>query len=61
MCPRLILEFDVRTKEDSGLLLYMARVNHADFVAVQVTWNVVLYRSCVLIPVTQYHYIHTYI
>ncbi|XP_075893685.1 laminin subunit alpha-2 isoform X3 [Nelusetta ayraudi] len=33
---KLILEFDVRTKEDSGLLLYMARVNHADFVAVQV-------------------------
>lgn len=39
MCPRLILEFDLRTKEDSGLLLYMARVNHADFVAVQVTWD----------------------
>uniref|UniRef100_A0AAQ5WZ67 Basement membrane-specific heparan sulfate proteoglycan core protein n=1 Tax=Amphiprion ocellaris TaxID=80972 RepID=A0AAQ5WZ67_AMPOC len=29
---RLILEFDLRTKEESGLVLYMARINHADFV-----------------------------
>uniref|UniRef100_A0A3P9JCB4 Laminin G domain-containing protein n=1 Tax=Oryzias latipes TaxID=8090 RepID=A0A3P9JCB4_ORYLA len=29
---RLILEFDLRTKEQSGLVLYMARINHADFV-----------------------------
>ena len=34
---RLILEFDVRTKEESGLLLYMARINHADFVSIQVS------------------------
>lgn len=52
MCPRLILEFDVRTKEDSGLLLYMARVNHADFVAVQVTWDFDVSRP-VWIPVMQ--------
>lgn len=35
--PRLILEFELRTKEDSGLLLYMARINHADFVSIQVS------------------------
>uniref|UniRef100_A0A4W6BWC7 Laminin subunit alpha 2 n=1 Tax=Lates calcarifer TaxID=8187 RepID=A0A4W6BWC7_LATCA len=29
---RLILEFELRTKEESGLVLYMARINHADFV-----------------------------
>lgn len=34
---RLILEFDLRTKEESGLLLYMARINHADFVSIQVS------------------------
>ncbi|XP_068198951.1 laminin subunit alpha-2 isoform X1 [Antennarius striatus] len=33
---RLILEFDLRTKEESGLVLYMARINHADFVSIQV-------------------------
>lgn len=33
---RLILEFELRSKEESGLLLYMARINHADFVAIQV-------------------------
>lgn len=33
---RLILEFELRTKEESGLLLYMARINHADFVSIQV-------------------------
>ncbi|XP_040016238.2 laminin subunit alpha-2 isoform X4 [Gasterosteus aculeatus] len=32
----LILEFELRTKEDSGLVLYMARINHADFVAIQI-------------------------
>uniref|UniRef100_A0A3B5PUP6 Laminin G domain-containing protein n=1 Tax=Xiphophorus maculatus TaxID=8083 RepID=A0A3B5PUP6_XIPMA len=33
---RLILEFELRTKELSGLVLYMARINHADFVSIQV-------------------------
>ncbi|KAL6095758.1 lama2 [Pungitius sinensis] len=33
---RLILEFEIRTKEDSGLVLYMARINHADFVSIQI-------------------------
>uniref|UniRef100_A0A8C3AWG7 Laminin subunit alpha-2 n=1 Tax=Cyclopterus lumpus TaxID=8103 RepID=A0A8C3AWG7_CYCLU len=33
---RLILEFELRTKEESGLVLYMARINHADFVTIQV-------------------------
>lgn len=33
---RLILEFELRAKEESGLLLYMARINHADFVSIQV-------------------------
>uniref|UniRef100_A0A671XHD0 Basement membrane-specific heparan sulfate proteoglycan core protein n=1 Tax=Sparus aurata TaxID=8175 RepID=A0A671XHD0_SPAAU len=29
---RLVLELELRTKEESGLVLYMARINHADFV-----------------------------
>ncbi|XP_032440521.1 laminin subunit alpha-2 isoform X2 [Xiphophorus hellerii] len=33
---RLILEFELRTKELSGLVLYMARINHADFVSIQI-------------------------
>ncbi|XP_077565318.1 laminin subunit alpha-2 isoform X2 [Stigmatopora nigra] len=33
---RLILEFELRTQEESGLVLYMARINHADFVAIQI-------------------------
>ncbi|KAM9355578.1 laminin subunit alpha-2 [Pholidichthys leucotaenia] len=33
---KLILEFELRTKESSGLVLYMARINHADFVTIQV-------------------------
>uniref|UniRef100_A0A8C6UKU4 Basement membrane-specific heparan sulfate proteoglycan core protein n=1 Tax=Neogobius melanostomus TaxID=47308 RepID=A0A8C6UKU4_9GOBI len=33
---RLILEFELRTKESSGLVLYMARINHADFVTIQI-------------------------
>ncbi|XP_017267406.1 laminin subunit alpha-2 isoform X4 [Kryptolebias marmoratus] len=33
---RLILEFELRTKEQSGLVLYMARINHADFVSIQI-------------------------
>uniref|UniRef100_A0A8C5AZY2 Basement membrane-specific heparan sulfate proteoglycan core protein n=1 Tax=Gadus morhua TaxID=8049 RepID=A0A8C5AZY2_GADMO len=33
---RLIMEFELRTTEDSGLVLYMARINHADFVTIQV-------------------------
>ncbi|KAG8011413.1 Laminin subunit alpha-2 [Nibea albiflora] len=32
---KLIIEFELRTKEESGLVLYMARINHADFVAIQ--------------------------
>ncbi|KAM4522102.1 laminin subunit alpha-2 isoform 2-T2 [Odontesthes bonariensis] len=33
---RLILAFELRTKEQSGLVLYMARINHADFVVIQI-------------------------
>ncbi|KAM4601168.1 laminin subunit alpha-2 [Polymixia lowei] len=33
---RLILEFELRTTEASGLVLYMARINHADFVTIQI-------------------------
>ncbi|XP_076612601.1 laminin subunit alpha-2 [Chaetodon auriga] len=33
---KLILEFELRTKEESGLVLYMARINHADFVSIQI-------------------------
>nr|XP_019953215.1 PREDICTED: laminin subunit alpha-2-like isoform X2 [Paralichthys olivaceus] len=33
---RLILEFELRTKEESGLVLYMARINHADYVSIQI-------------------------
>ncbi|XP_072218688.1 laminin subunit alpha-2 [Leuresthes tenuis] len=33
---RLILTFELRTKEQSGLVLYMARINHADFVVIQI-------------------------
>ncbi|XP_074541079.1 laminin subunit alpha-2 [Halichoeres trimaculatus] len=33
---RLIIEFELRTKEGSGLVLYMARINHADFVSIQI-------------------------
>uniref|UniRef100_H3DG70 Laminin subunit alpha 2 n=1 Tax=Tetraodon nigroviridis TaxID=99883 RepID=H3DG70_TETNG len=33
---KLILEFELRAKEESGLLLYMARINHADFVSIQI-------------------------
>ncbi|TNN46937.1 Laminin subunit alpha-2 [Liparis tanakae] len=33
---RLILEFELRTKEEAGLVLYMARINHADFVTIQI-------------------------
>ncbi|XP_054029955.1 laminin subunit alpha-2 [Dryobates pubescens] len=32
---RLTVEFEVRTRAASGLLFYMARINHADFAAVQ--------------------------
>ncbi|MCJ8749868.1 hypothetical protein PDJAM_G00192550 [Pangasius djambal] len=32
----LIIEFELRTEADSGLVFYMARVNHADFATVQV-------------------------
>ncbi|CAJ1078287.1 laminin subunit alpha-2 isoform X2 [Xyrichtys novacula] len=33
---RLILEFELRSEQDSGLVLYMARINHADFVSIQI-------------------------
>ncbi|XP_047244516.1 laminin subunit alpha-2 isoform X8 [Girardinichthys multiradiatus] len=33
---KLFLEFELRTKELSGLVLYMARINHADFVSIQI-------------------------
>ncbi|KAM8846710.1 LOW QUALITY PROTEIN: laminin subunit alpha-2 [Synchiropus picturatus] len=33
---KLILEFELRTREEAGLALYMARINHADFVAIQI-------------------------
>ncbi|CAL8317241.1 unnamed protein product [Merluccius merluccius] len=33
---RLIMEFELRTSEASGLVLYMARINHADFVTIQI-------------------------
>ncbi|XP_051908452.1 laminin subunit alpha-2 isoform X2 [Hippocampus zosterae] len=33
---RLVLEFELRTREESGLVLYMARINHADFVSIQI-------------------------
>uniref|UniRef100_A0A8C3JLH2 Laminin subunit alpha 2 n=1 Tax=Calidris pygmaea TaxID=425635 RepID=A0A8C3JLH2_9CHAR len=32
---RLTIEFEVRTTADSGLMFYMARINHADFATVQ--------------------------
>ncbi|XP_048106035.1 laminin subunit alpha-2 isoform X4 [Alosa alosa] len=32
---RLIIEFDIRTTAESGLVFYMARINHADFATVQ--------------------------
>uniref|UniRef100_A0A8B9UA09 Laminin subunit alpha-2 n=1 Tax=Anas zonorhyncha TaxID=75864 RepID=A0A8B9UA09_9AVES len=33
---RLTIEFEIRTMADSGLLFYMARINHADFATVQI-------------------------
>ncbi|KAA0701358.1 Laminin subunit alpha-2 [Triplophysa tibetana] len=32
---RLIMEFEMRTEADSGLVFYMARINHADFATIQ--------------------------
>uniref|UniRef100_A0A3B1JDB0 Laminin G domain-containing protein n=1 Tax=Astyanax mexicanus TaxID=7994 RepID=A0A3B1JDB0_ASTMX len=32
----LVIEFDLRTEADSGLVFYMARINHADFATIQV-------------------------
>ncbi|XP_012410390.1 laminin subunit alpha-2, partial [Trichechus manatus latirostris] len=32
---RLTIEFEVRTEAESGLLFYLARINHADFATVQ--------------------------
>lgn len=48
-CLRLILEFELRTKELSGLVLYMARINHADFVSIQV-WLLCTLINAHLIP-----------
>ncbi|XP_030638763.1 laminin subunit alpha-2 [Chanos chanos] len=33
---RLIIEFEIRTEADSGLVFYMARINHADFATIQI-------------------------
>uniref|UniRef100_A0A8B9EMM7 Laminin subunit alpha-2 n=1 Tax=Anser cygnoides TaxID=8845 RepID=A0A8B9EMM7_ANSCY len=33
---RLTIEFEIRTMAESGLLFYMARINHADFATVQI-------------------------
>uniref|UniRef100_A0AAY4DW82 Basement membrane-specific heparan sulfate proteoglycan core protein n=1 Tax=Denticeps clupeoides TaxID=299321 RepID=A0AAY4DW82_9TELE len=33
---KLIIEFEMRTTAESGLVFYMARINHADFATVQV-------------------------
>ncbi|XP_063079841.1 laminin subunit alpha-2 [Engraulis encrasicolus] len=33
---RLIIEFEIRTTASSGLVFYMARINHADFATVQI-------------------------
>lgn len=32
----LTIEFEIRTEAESGLLFYMARINHADFATVQI-------------------------
>ncbi|XP_073788195.1 laminin subunit alpha-2 isoform X3 [Danio rerio] len=32
---RLVIEFEMRTETDSGLVFYMARINHADFATIQ--------------------------
>ncbi|RXM36346.1 Laminin subunit alpha-2 [Acipenser ruthenus] len=32
---RLIIEFEIRTEAESGLVFYMARINHADFATIQ--------------------------
>ncbi|XP_051880562.1 laminin subunit alpha-2 [Pristis pectinata] len=33
---RLIIEFEIRTEAESGLVFYMARINHADFATIQI-------------------------
>ncbi|XP_060095142.1 laminin subunit alpha-2 isoform X2 [Heteronotia binoei] len=33
---RLTIEFEIKTKAESGLVFYMARINHADFATVQI-------------------------
>lgn len=35
LCYSLTIELEVRTEAESGLLFYMARINHADFATVQ--------------------------
>ncbi|KAL4649093.1 laminin subunit alpha-2 [Arapaima gigas] len=32
---RLIIEFEIRTEAEAGLVFYMARINHADFATIQ--------------------------
>nr|XP_023652916.1 laminin subunit alpha-2 isoform X2 [Paramormyrops kingsleyae] len=32
---RLLIEFEIRTEAESGLVFYMARINHADFATIQ--------------------------
>lgn len=44
------MEFELRTKEESGLVLYMARINHADFVTIQVLVLSVLLVCFFLLP-----------
>ncbi|XP_072107642.1 laminin subunit alpha-2 isoform X2 [Mobula birostris] len=33
---RLTIEFEIRTEAESGLVFYMARINHADFATIQI-------------------------
>ncbi|XP_038655726.1 laminin subunit alpha-2 isoform X4 [Scyliorhinus canicula] len=33
---RLIIEFEIQTEAESGLVFYMARINHADFATIQI-------------------------
>ncbi|CAJ0924544.1 unnamed protein product [Ranitomeya imitator] len=36
MIPNLSIELELRTTADSGLIFYMARINHADFATIQI-------------------------
>uniref|UniRef100_A0A8C7Z8U8 Basement membrane-specific heparan sulfate proteoglycan core protein n=1 Tax=Oryzias sinensis TaxID=183150 RepID=A0A8C7Z8U8_9TELE len=59
---RLILEFDLRTKEQSGLVLYMARINHADFVCLGYDLGRGNISGCVPFSINDgsWHKVHTY-